>query len=55
LSLKTLNLIDHHASAKINCFAAELDSNNNEIKNENDSLDMQQLVDFMFFSSEIQF
>jgi hypothetical protein len=44
---KTLNLINHHVSAKINCLAAELDNDNDEIKNENNSLNMSQLINSM--------
>jgi len=41
---KTLNQTDCHATKKIDCFAVELNNNNDEIKNENNSLNMQQLV-----------
>jgi len=44
---KTLNQTDHHVTEKIDCFAVEFDSNNNEMKNENDSLNIQQLVNSM--------
>ena len=60
---KTLDQVNHHMSEKADCLAAELDSDNDEIKNENDSPDMQQLVDSMsssfwnsvlFFSQNIK-
>jgi len=35
---KTLNQTNCHALQKINCLAAELNSNNDEIENETDSL-----------------
>jgi len=44
---KTLNQTDYHATKKINCFAVELDSDNDEMKNENNSFNIQQLVNFM--------
>jgi len=44
---KTLNQTDHHATEKTDCFAVELDSDNDEMKNENVSLNIQQLVDSM--------
>jgi len=44
---KTLNQTNHHISAKINCLVAELDNNNDEMKNKIDSLNMQQLVNSM--------
>jgi len=45
---RTLNFADHHVSMKINCLAAELDSDNDEMKNENNSFNIQQLVNSMF-------
>jgi len=47
---KTLNQMNHHATEKTDCLAAELDSDNDETENENDSFNMQQLVDSMSFS-----
>jgi len=39
--------MNYYATKKTDCLAVELDSNNDEMKNENDFLNMQQLVDFM--------
>jgi len=44
---KTLNQMNHCATKKTDCFAVELDNNNDETENENNSLNIQQLVDFM--------
>jgi len=44
---KTLNQTDCHAIKKTDCFVVELDSDNHEMKNENDFFNMQQLVNFM--------
>jgi hypothetical protein len=41
------DLTDCHASAKTDCFVAELDSDNNEMKNETDSFNISQLVNLM--------
>jgi len=41
---KTLNQTNHHATKKINCLAVELSNNNDETENENNSLNIQQLV-----------
>jgi len=38
---KTLNLINYHATKKTNCLAAELDSDNDEMKNEIDFFNIQ--------------
>jgi len=45
---KTLNQTDHYTTKKTHCFAVELNSDNDETKNENNSFNIQQLVDFMF-------
>jgi hypothetical protein len=42
-----LNQTNHHTTEKINCLVAELDSDNNEIKNEINSFNIQQFIDFM--------
>jgi len=44
---KTLNQINCHISAKINCFVVELNNTNDEIKNKNDSFNIQQLINLM--------
>ncbi len=44
---KTLNQTNYHVTEKIDCFAVKLDSDNDEIKNENSSFNIQQFVDFM--------
>jgi len=44
---KTLNQINHHATEKTDCLAVELDSDNDEMKNEKDFFNIQQLVNFM--------
>jgi len=47
---KTLDQANRHTSEKADCLAAELDSDNDGMKNENDPSDMQQLVDSMLSS-----
>jgi len=44
---KTLDQTDHHVIEKINYFAVELDSDNDEIKNENKFFNIQQLINFI--------
>jgi len=44
---KTLNQTNHHATKKTDCLAVEFKSDNDEIKNKNDSLNIQQLINFM--------
>jgi len=44
---KTLNQTNHHATEKTDYLAVKLDSDNDEMKNENDSFNIQQLVNFM--------
>jgi len=44
---KTLNQTNHHATKKINCLAVELDNDNDEIKNENNSFNIQQFINFI--------
>jgi len=44
---KTLDQVNHHTSKKTDCLVTELDSDNDEIKNESDFLNMQQLVNSM--------
>ena len=47
---KTLDQVNHCTSEKTNCLVTELDSDNDEMKNENNFSDIQQLVDSMSFS-----
>jgi len=42
---KTLDQVNHHTFKKADCLVTELDSDNNEMKNEINSLNIQQLVD----------
>jgi len=44
---KTLNQMNCYATEKTDCLVVELDSDNDEMKNENDFLNIQQLVDSM--------
>jgi len=44
---KTLNQTDHYATEKTDCFAVELDNNNDETENKNNSFNIQQLINFM--------
>jgi len=44
---KTFNQTDCCATKKINCFAVEFDNNNDEMKNKNNSLNIQQLINSM--------
>ncbi len=46
---KILNQMNCCALQKADCLAAELNSNNNEINDEVNSLNIQQLVNLMFF------
>jgi len=39
--------MNHYATKKTDCLAVELDNNNDEMKNKNNSLNIQQLVDSM--------
>jgi len=38
---KTLNQTDYHATEKTDCLVVELDSDNDEMKNKNDFLNIQ--------------
>ncbi len=44
---KTLNQTNYHVTEKIDCLAVKLDNNNDEIKNKNNSLNIQQLINSM--------
>jgi len=44
---KTLNQTDCCTTEKIDCLVVELDNDNDEIKNENNSLNIQQLINSM--------
>jgi len=44
---KTLDQTNYYATEKTDCFAVEFDSNNDEMKNENNSFNIQQLVNSM--------
>ena len=60
---KTLDQVNCYTSEKINCLVAELDSDNDEMKNKNNSLNIQQLVNsisssfwnsVLFFSQNVE-
>jgi len=44
---KTLNQMNCCATKKIDCLAVELDNDNDEMKNKNNSFNIQQFVDSM--------
>ncbi len=41
---KTLDQVNCYTSEKTNCLVTKLNNDNDEIKNENDSFDIQQLI-----------